>query len=162
MTVALKGGWSVGKQGPTPIPDCPYNCRGELLDEHGRCRHLIGYTNDGLTMEVRQSLGNEAMPDLERVGHQTGGKGKNTQLTFPVEEGDLVVATRGTSKRVYRRTGAAPYPIGEYTASGKQIEPIPADADQATAEVVRLRRELAAKQQEIADMQALLETQPAG
>lgn len=30
---------------------CPFGCTADDIDEHGYCCHLVGFTNDGRTME---------------------------------------------------------------------------------------------------------------
>lgn len=113
---------------------CPFHCGLQRVDLNGYCRHLIGWSVDGETVELRE----EFSPGKERVGHLLG----------VVEDGDVLVS--GTpdrknkakqpcptpSHRVYRKTGTAPI-----RDDGKQIyakqqsvyDQTEADADTAAA-----------------------------
>jgi hypothetical protein len=58
---------------------CPFGCRDDQLDAHGYCRHLIGWTEDGRTFELRV----------------------NPAQRQPILGTDRIVTT-GVSARVYR------------------------------------------------------------
>jgi hypothetical protein len=67
---------------------CPFGCTMEDLDDHGYCRHLVGFTNDGKTMEPTS---------INDMGRQiTLGAVKQ-----PVVKGDQLVPIT-VSSRVYR------------------------------------------------------------
>lgn len=67
---------------------CPFGCDHTELDEQGYCRHLVGWTDDGKQMEVRERLpsgiGERVLPSRQ-----------------PVKKGDKIVP-REMSSRVYR------------------------------------------------------------
>lgn len=88
---------------------CPYGC--ESVDERGYCRHLVGFTNNGKTLEPIIYIKDK---DGEQTGLVVVRGGKKTQ---PVEKGDKLVnpthiqkdvqgllhnANEWVSSRVYR------------------------------------------------------------
>ena len=66
---------------------CPFGCELEELDEHGYCRHLVGFTTDGKVLERQRLVGDR---------RQVFGNEKE-----PVRKGDVLVQIT-TSSRVYR------------------------------------------------------------
>ena len=79
---------------------CPFGCaRGSVqanINEHGYCRHLVGFSLDKATMEVRCKIG-------ER--EQTG------PLTEKVLKTDQLVEMATPTFRVYRQDGKAPFVV---------------------------------------------------
>ncbi len=71
---------------------CPHGCTLEDLDDHGYCRHLVGFTNDGKTMEpyVENAMGKKVT-----LGH----------TKQPVHKSDHLVPIT-VSSRVYRDVDA--------------------------------------------------------
>ena len=95
------------KRNPNEVLNlCPCRCQVRHLDDKGYCKHLIGWTIDGQTIELRELFGT----GFERTGNILG----------IVEDDDILVS--GTpfrtdkqgnpsptpTQRVYRRTGKAP------------------------------------------------------
>jgi hypothetical protein len=70
---------------------CPFGCRmdDEGVDQNGYCRHLVGFTNDGKTME----------PLVKHRFHQSHGAPQ------PVRKDDVLVRVT-VSYRVYRNVDA--------------------------------------------------------
>lgn len=68
---------------------CPCGCDEKDLNEHGYCKHLVGFTVEGKVIELREA--NPAPAILERTGFKTE----------PVREDDILVPITSTS-RVYR------------------------------------------------------------
>lgn len=112
---------------------CPFGCMDGKVDENGYCRHLVGYTDDRKTVELR----------TKRVSARTGNVHEQTGiLTRAAQPGDKLIGTcpgrlnknrqhtPPTSFRVYRQDGRAPVPITE-----KQLADVhaqrrsPADVD---------------------------------
>jgi hypothetical protein len=85
---------------------CPFGCTDEELDQHGYCKHLIGFTNDKKTYEpmiwdgVRQSR-------IVRVKMVQDKDGKPIPQLEPCQKGDKFVQV-SVSSRVYRNTEATP------------------------------------------------------
>ena len=103
------------KRNPNEILNlCPCGCSVQRLDDKGYCRHLIGWTVDGQTVELREKFGS---------GHERTGN-----LLGVVEEDDILISgtpfrkdkngnhTPTPTYRVYRKSGKAPI-----VDDGKQI-----------------------------------------
>lgn len=69
---------------------CPFGCQVEDLDDNGYCDHLMGFTNDGKTME----------PMVKDHRERRVVQGAHPQ---PVLKKDVLVQIT-TSSRVYRET----------------------------------------------------------
>ncbi len=85
---------------------CPFGCEDRDLDDHGYCRHLVGFTND-------KSKGYEPMvwdamrqARVVRVRMEPGADGKQTPMLEPCQKGDQFVQI-SISSRVYRKTDEA-------------------------------------------------------
>lgn len=73
---------------------CPFRCTHKDVNPHGYCKHLVGFTEDGRTIEMRELVGTR-----ERCGH----------LTDEVKASDVIVPMATTTSRVYRKDGNAPF-----------------------------------------------------
>jgi hypothetical protein len=103
---------------------CPFHdadgakkCQERHLDEHGYCRHLVGFSNDGKTYEpmVRNAMGKRIvrpkMIEVEEIdSYDDDGKPVMAKILKPtlskVRPGDVLVRI-STSFRVYRDPTAA-------------------------------------------------------
>jgi hypothetical protein len=72
MTAVLRA--SAGEK----VNFCPFGCSDDDLDERGLCDHLIGYTNDGKTMEPVVLVGGR-----RTVQVPMGTDGKPRRLPIP-------------------------------------------------------------------------------
>lgn len=72
---------------------CPFGCDDGMLDDTGYCHHLVGFTEDGRTMEPR-------------VRRKEDGRIITTGKKVPLNRGDIKVKVT-TCARVYRRDGMA-------------------------------------------------------
>ncbi len=83
---------------------CPFGCDDTQLDEHGYCKHLIGFTNDKKFYEpmvwdaTRQCR-------VVRVKMTVDEDGKPVPQLEPCQKGDKFVEI-SVSSRVYRNTEA--------------------------------------------------------
>lgn len=90
----------------TPLMGCPWGCGVRQCNHNGHCRHLVGFTIDGKTVELRERYQDR----FERTGY----------LLRDVKAGDVFVGQtperrtkNGTAcptptQRVYRKDGRAP------------------------------------------------------
>lgn len=84
---------------------CPFcgassGAGGDESDELGYCDHLVGFTNDGRTMEARLTVGTKAPGCREYVGARS-----RTSVTRRF----VIVPALGPTSRVYYKNGLAPY-----------------------------------------------------
>lgn len=79
-------------QGET-VNFCPFGCEEHELDERGYCPHLVGFSNDGKTMEPFVQKGDQRVVVGERPE--------------PVRKGDKLVRIT-VSSRVYRDVDKEP------------------------------------------------------
>lgn len=88
---------------------CPCGCR--AVDENGYCRHLVGFTTDGKTMEIRELIRDHESYEM------TGRKTEPVLKTDKIVQIPAAGAPRGTylaTARVYRAGAKAPIkPTGE-------------------------------------------------
>ncbi len=85
---------------------CPFGCENEDIDEHGYCKHLVGFTNDRKFYEPMVydvQLGRR----IVRVRTKPGKDGKPVPELEPCQKGDRFVQI-SISSRVYRNTEAVP------------------------------------------------------
>jgi hypothetical protein len=87
---------------------CPYGCPAKALTEQGYCKHLVGFTLDGQTVELNEKF-MAAVHDENGDPLDTGGRFQRTGPRFgKVEPTDVVVeVTNGRpvatpTRRVYR------------------------------------------------------------
>ena len=86
-------------KGGAKVNACPYGCDLESLDEHGYCRHLVGFTN-ATDEEIRSGQATfEPMVQVKDRRVVQGGKPKVVQKT------DKIVRIT-ISARVYRDVDA--------------------------------------------------------
>lgn len=124
------------------INACPFGCADQHLDEHGYCRHLVGFTRDGKTYEpmFRTSQGrrvvrtrkrpvDDDMSDIDPIEDIENFTPVLEPILELVEEGDVLVRITIDS-RVYRKNPRKPLPAPESV-------PIPAVIPEAMHEVVK-------------------------
>jgi hypothetical protein len=119
---------------------CPFGCMEDRSDDNGYCRHLVGFTDDRKTVELRtRTISNRtgqmheqtgilvrgASPGDKVVGTMPGRINKNRQHTPP------------TSFRVYRADGKAPIPITD-----KQLADVDAQRRRPDVDVLEPDAEL--------------------
>lgn len=117
---------------------CPFGCSFQQLDDHGYCRHLVGFSNDKKTFEpmIRDpQTGRRVVRCRSKVAReisQWGDDGKPVMMDVPhpvldhVLPGDALVRI-STSYRVYRdvgKSGQGPELKAEYK------EPTPEERDE--------------------------------
>lgn len=96
---------------------CPFGCPDEDLDQHGYCKHLVGFTNDRKTYEpmvwdgLRQAR-------VVRVKMTQDKDGKPVPQLEPCQKGDKFVSI-SISSRVYRNIEAMPEPEVKALAKAK-------------------------------------------
>lgn len=84
---------------------CPFGCEDHALDEHGYCKHLVGFSNDKKHYEPqviargRRVVKVDMVPDPERSGE--GDEPALKARLLPVDKDDVLVQIT-TSWRVYR------------------------------------------------------------
>ncbi len=66
---------------------CPFGCKGPKLDEHGYCRHLLGFTNDGQVYEPITPMLTRSRGQLVDAGRVTVN-GKNP---LPIPDNRILV-----------------------------------------------------------------------
>ena len=163
-----------GKREPRPVAMCPFGCQKTTedaainLNDRGYCRHLIGWTSNGYEMFVRESHALQG-------GDESFERLSNPKKPHPVEEGDVVLETRGPDKRVYRQSAEAPFPFGTYAPMGKplkkpklvgedldeELKKLRAERDAAMAKAATLEEEKEAAEAAAAEWQGLAERQTA-
>lgn len=93
---------------------CPFGCCLADLDEHGYCRHLVGFTNDGKTYEA-QIRGPRGLRQVDAIETDTR-TGRTRRKVHRLQPGDKLInpvtpqlnmgvwhnASRWVSDRVYR------------------------------------------------------------
>jgi hypothetical protein len=85
---------------------CPFGCEDSELDQHGYCKHLVGFTNDRKTYEpMVWDSGRQAR--IVRVKQTVDKDGKPVPVLEPCQKGDKFVQI-SISSRVYRNTEATP------------------------------------------------------
>lgn len=94
--MAAKAGSTNGDK----VNACPFGCTMEDLDDNGYCDHLVGFTNDGKTLEP-MILDPKTGKRIVRVPLKDG----KPQL-LPVLKGDQLEPI-SVSSRVYRDTAKA-------------------------------------------------------
>src|SRR5438132_2664246 len=81
---------------------CPCGCDDKELTEHDYCKHLVGFSNDGKTVELREIVNEPGKSPYERVGRETRPIGEDDHLvqittSYRVYHGKLVVKAKPTS-----------------------------------------------------------------
>jgi len=88
---------------------CPYGCEDGDLDEHGYCRHLVGFTNDGKLFEpMYRTEGGRRVVRCEMQPKHPGDRGPDVEMVpvlKPVLKTDKLVQIT-VSYRVYRNVDA--------------------------------------------------------
>lgn len=101
---------------------CPFGCEGADLYERAYCRHLVGFSNDGKTMEPVEKIMayppvDPDEPDAERIPRWNGNVRVNGRKRQKIQKGDKLVnpeevqiikgarqiAKLWVSSRVYRK-----------------------------------------------------------
>lgn len=87
---------------------CPFGCEDKHLDEHGYCKHLVGFTNDGKAYEPmkRNAVGRRVVQvPTKEVGMEQDDDGVMQKVFAPVlppvQKTDVLVPI-SVSSRVYR------------------------------------------------------------
>lgn len=112
---------------------CPFGCRGEgKVNNHGYCKHLVGWTLDGKVVELREPLGEE----FERTGREKR----------ELEPDDIVVPRKTPTSRVYRAVEPGEKPISTRSK-----------VSQHDADIALILEELQALRDENKELRALIE-----
>jgi hypothetical protein len=132
-------------------------CEDEELDEHGRCRHLVGYTDpDNRRMFFKRividHVGGISTPP-RRIRPMETLNGANPEMVLKTDVTDRIT----TCHRVYRADGQAPYPPPEnyrqakarYEAEAKEREAADATVTAALDEREVLRRRVAELEEQL-------------
>lgn len=135
------------KGGPPNL--CPFGCTDRELDQHGYCRHLYGFTEDGHTvevMEVRADDGGYEKPVLNAEGRvvQPGGfvpKLRTGKVRGEVLETDVVVERNTPTSRVYR-PGPGDKRVVRSAEPGEGIAALEALAQQQQRQIDEQRRQI--------------------
>lgn len=87
--MVAKGKASTGEK----VNFCPFGCEQDDIDEHGYCRHLVGFTNDGKQMEpmIHDDQGRKVVQGAKKE---------------PVLKTDKLIQIT-VSQRVYRESGTS-------------------------------------------------------
>ncbi len=79
---------------------CPFGCELEDLDDQGYCKHVAGFTNDGVEMEPLVTVNGRRLVQVPLVTNEAG---KQVPRYEKVRKTDKLVRIT-TSSRVYRET----------------------------------------------------------
>lgn len=97
---------------------CPYGCtEAKGLNEHGYCRHLIGWTlsdgTEGSVIEMRERYGSANGDDVTSQVNGTNGTHERCGVARgQVREDDIVVEMATPTRRVYRKADKSDVLIG--------------------------------------------------
>ena len=88
---------------------CPFGCQEEHLDEHGYCRHLVGFTNNGQTYEPMRRDPNTGRRSVQ-VKRSRRACGVDDEGNEQFEEGPLeLLPIKPTDKVIQITTTARVY-----------------------------------------------------
>ena len=88
------------------INACPYGCNLSQMDEHGYCKHLVGFTTDGKRYEPMVRRGGHRVVEVQMVEDPDQPPGEDGQPVkkpkLPLVKPDDKLVKITVSSRVYR------------------------------------------------------------
>lgn len=113
---------------------CPFGCGEAQSDDHGYCKHLVGFTDDGKTMEAR-------LVNREGTKQKTA---KDAKAGVEVLQTDIVVDTGYVTARVYRAMSKTDVPLQRGQVRETELQGMLADLDARMKALEAENRELRA------------------
>ena len=125
--------------GPQPKTGCPFCRDAKLTNTKGYCPHLIGFTLDGYTMEIREQVPGPRSDENGKLIWD--GEREKVSTPTAIEEGDIIATQSTPTSRVYRAGANAPYAEGEFPEPVKPRQKLMSASDVLKAQNDRLDAE---------------------